>query len=74
MGMSKVKVVAPGEVKILHQRNPDGTPYAEDITITSDVPGRLDWLAKQDGTVGVFSFSFSPSEHVDIEQLVFAEA
>ncbi len=70
MGMSKIKVLGPGRVKAIHQLNDDGTPYAEDVTIESDVPGRLDWLEKQDGKVGVFSFSFSPS---DAEGLVFPE-
>ena len=59
MGMSKIKVLGPGRVKALHQLNQDGTAYAEDVTIESDVPGRLAYLESQDGKVGVFSFSFS---------------
>lgn len=74
MGLSKIKVVEPGKVKVLHQLNGDGTPYAEDVTIESVVPGRLDWLESQDGKIGVFSFSFSPSGDPAPEGLLFADA
>lgn len=60
MGMSKIKVLGPGRVKALHQLNQDGTAYAEDVTIESDVPGRLAWLEALDGKVGVFTFGFNP--------------
>jgi len=63
MGMSKIKVLGPGRVKAVHQLNSDGTAYAEDVTIESDVPGRLAWLEEHDGKVGIFSFSFRPDEH-----------
>lgn len=72
MGMSKIKVVGPGKVKAVHQLNSDGTACAEDVTIESDVPGRLDWLEKQDGKVGVFSFSFSAYE-TEPDGLLFPE-
>jgi hypothetical protein len=62
MGMSKIKVLGPGRVKAVHELNGDGTAYAEDVTIESDVPGRLDWLEEQDGKVGVFSFGFTAYE------------
>lgn len=60
MGLSKIKVISPTKVKAIHQLNSDGTAYAEDVTIESEVAGRLDYLKSQDGRVGVFSFSFSP--------------
>jgi hypothetical protein len=72
MGSSKVKVIKPGEVKVLHQLNSDGTPYAEDVTIKSSVPGRLAYLESQDGKIGVFLFSFSASSP-EPEGLLFAE-
>ena len=61
MGLSKVKKLGPGKVKFIHQLNPDGTAYAEDVTVESDVPGRLDYFEKQDGKIGVLSFTFSES-------------
>jgi hypothetical protein len=73
MGMSKIKVLGPGKVKAVHQLNSDGTTYAEDITIESDVPGRLAWLESNDGKVGVFSFSFSPTTP-EPEGMLFPDA
>ena len=73
MGMSKIKVISPGKVKAIHQLNGDGTAYAEDVTIESNVPGRLDWLEKQDGKVGVFNFGFSTYE-TEPEGLLFPDA
>lgn len=63
MGLSKIKKISPGKVKIVHQLNADGTTYAEDVTVEvqEGVPAsRIDYLESQDGKVGVFSFSFSP--------------
>jgi hypothetical protein len=60
MGLSKVKKLGPGKVKFIHQLNDDGTAYAEDVTVESDVPGRIAYFEQQDGKVGVLSFSFSP--------------
>ncbi len=73
MGMSKVKVIAPGKVKVLHQLNADGTPYAEDVTIESSVPGRLSYLESQDGKVGIFSFSFTSQFDAAPDGLLFAD-
>lgn len=64
MGLVKVKKLAPGKVKFIHQLNDDGTPYAEDVTVESSVPGRLDYFEKQEGKVGVVNLSFSPYDTV----------
>lgn len=63
MGYSKVVKVSNRQIRILHQLA-DGKPYAEDVTITIDEqvdPSRLDYLASQDGKIGVLYLSFSPS-------------
>lgn len=60
MGLVKVRVIAPGKVKLVHQLGQDGKAYAEDVTIESDVPGRLSHLEQHDGKVGTLSYGFSP--------------
>lgn len=60
MGYCKIKKIGPGKVRFLHQLNSDGTAYAEDVTIESEVPGRLAYYEAQDGQVGVLNYSFSP--------------
>ena len=63
MGSSKVKKIAPGKVKFVHQLNPDGTAYAEDVTIEVQPgvdPSRLSYLESQDGQIGLLSYSFQP--------------
>lgn len=76
MGLSKVKVLGPGKVKLVHQLNNDGTPYAEDVTVEVQPgvdPSRIDFLTKQDGKIGVASFSFSAYDNVDESQMKFPE-
>lgn len=65
-------MLGPGKVKFVHQLNSDGSAYAEDVTLTSDVPGRLAYWAEQDGKVGVISYSFSASSPQP-EGLLFPE-
>jgi hypothetical protein len=63
MGYSKVVAKDNGKVVFVHQLNPDGTAYAEDITIEVQdgvEPSRVDW-SQRDGQVGVISVSFSPA-------------
>lgn len=65
MGMSKVVKVSDHEVRLVHQLDGDGKPYAEDITITTSDsvdPSRLSWLTSKDGKVGIASFSFSETD------------
>ncbi len=76
MGYSKVVDKGNGKVVIVHQLNPDGSGYAEDVTVEVQAgvdPGRVDWLAKQDGQVGTVSVSFSPASG-DFSALKFPEA
>lgn len=61
MGYCKVKKIADGKVKIFHQLDSGGKAYAEDVTVESDVPGRIDYLEALDGKVGTFSFGFTPA-------------
>lgn len=75
MGYSKVVKVSEREVRFVHQRNSDGTPYAEDVTLTVPDgvgPERIEHWAKMDGKVGILSFSFSPIETAP-EDLIFDE-
>lgn len=72
MGLVKIRKIAPGKVKFVHQLGPDGKAYAEDVTVESDVPGRLDYFEKQDGAVGTLSFGFTPYTDVP-EGLKFPE-
>ena len=75
MGYSKIIAKAPGKVRIVHQLDTDGKPYAEDVTIEAQegVPAsRVDWTDK-DGQVGVVSWSFSPVSH-DTSSLKFPES
>lgn len=63
MGYSKVIKVSDHKIRVVHQLGQDGEPYAEDLTIEtaeSVDPGRLGYLAQNDGRVGIMSFSFSP--------------
>lgn len=65
MGYSKVIKVSDHEVRLIHQFNSDGSAYAEDIIVTTPAEvdaSRLDWLARQDGKIGVASVSFTASE------------
>lgn len=64
MGLVKCRVIAPGKVKFVHELGQDGEAYAEDVTIESDVPGRLDYFAQQDGKVGTLSYGFTPVTNV----------
>lgn len=60
MGYSKVIKIAPGKVRVVHQLDyQTGKPYAEDFTVESEAPGRLDWLEKQDGQIGTVNFMFT---------------
>jgi hypothetical protein len=76
MGYSKVVKVSDHKVKLVHQLNPDGTPYAEDITIETAEgvdEGRLGYLAQHDGKVGYASVSFSPAADEAPEGVLFPE-
>ncbi|MDA8394793.1 MAG: hypothetical protein M0T72_06035 [Candidatus Dormibacteraeota bacterium] len=68
MGLSKVVPLANGRgVKLVHQLNSDGTPYAEDITIEVQPgvdPERLSYLLSKAGTVGAAGWSFAPMDGV----------
>jgi hypothetical protein len=75
MGSSKVVVISPRKVKLVHQLGSDGVPYAEDITIElqPDVDEyRLKFLVDQDGKIGYGSFSFS-AQNPQPEGLKFPE-
>jgi len=64
VGYSKVIKVSEHKVRLVHQLNPDGTPYAEDVTVETAEgvdPGRLDYLGQYDGQLGYVSVSFSPA-------------
>lgn len=75
MGMSKVVPLANGRgVRLVHQLDTDGTPYAEDVTIEVQPgvdPERLSYLLSKAGTIGTASFGFTPME--GIQGLLFPE-
>ncbi len=75
MGMSKVVPLANGRgVKLVHQLDSDGTPYAEDITIEVQPgvdPERLSYLLSKAGTIGAATYSFYP--HDGVIGLLFPE-
>jgi hypothetical protein len=76
MGYAKVIKVSDHKIRLVHQLNPDGTPYAEDITVETadDVdPGRLAYLAAHDGKIGYASVSFSPVGDEEPAGVVFPE-
>ena len=76
MGFSKVVKLNESTVKLVHQLNGDGTPYAEDVTIAVQLgvdPRRIDWLMRHEGKVGVASFSFTPSGDPPNDLLLFPE-
>lgn len=61
MGYSKIVKISDRKVRIEHQLNNDGTPYAEDVTLEiadSVNPSRLSYLV--DGSIGILSYSFTP--------------
>lgn len=67
MGYTKVIKESDHKIRLVHQLNNDGTPYAEDVTIEtaeSVDPARLSYLAQNDGAIGILSFSFSPADGV----------
>lgn len=62
MGLVKVKKLADGKVKFIHQLDQDGKAYAEDVTIEvqKGVPAsRIGYFAEQDGKVGVINYGFT---------------
>lgn len=76
MGYAKVIKVSDHEVRLVHQLNPDGTAYAEDIIVTTSDevdPSRLNWLGRQDGKVGYASVSFSAVENADTSDVKFPD-
>lgn len=61
MGYSKIVKISDRKVRIEHQLNNDGTPYAADVTLEiadSVNPSRLSYLV--DGSIGILSYSFTP--------------
>lgn len=75
MGYAKVVKVSDREVRLVHQLDNDGKPYAEDVTVTvpEEVdPSRISYLAGQDGKVGILSYSFSADANAP-EDLLFPE-
>jgi hypothetical protein len=76
MGYCKIVNKGNGTVVAVHQLDGEGKAYAEDVTVSvqAGVPAtRVDWLAQQDGKVGVFSFGFSAADG-DHSNLKFPEA
>lgn len=68
MGYTKVVKVSDRKIRMLHQLDSDGKPYAEDVTIEvaeSVDPSRLSYLGAKDGQIGVFSWGFSPAGGLD---------
>ena len=75
MGYAKVVKVSDREVRFVHQLDNDGTPYAEDVTLSvpEEVdPDRLSYYAEMDWKIGVISYTFSPADS-NTEGLVFPE-
>jgi len=75
MGYSKIANKGNGKVLAVHQLAEDGKAYAEDVEVTVQAgvdPSRVDWLAQQDGKIGVFSFSFSAAD-VDAANIKFPD-
>jgi hypothetical protein len=68
VGYAKVIKVSDRKVRLVHQLDNDGKPYAEDITIEvaeSVNPSRLAYLTAQDGKIGVSSFGFRETDAPD---------
>lgn len=66
MGYAKVVKQSDRKVKIVHQLNDDGTPYAENVTIELQEgvdASRLEYLTSMDGRVGILSYSFRAEEN-----------
>lgn len=76
MGYVKVRVIAPGKVKLVHQLDGDGKAYAEDVTVEAQEgapASRVDYLAQHDGKIGYANVSFSPAGGVDASSVKFPE-
>ena len=77
MGLSKVVRLENGRgVKLVHQLDQDGTPYAEDVTIEVQPgvdPSRLSYLLSKEGQIGVAGWNFVAEENVDHSGIKFPE-